>query len=215
MADPVEQCRLTSTAQPGAHDQFPRAFDLNHAMSHSETDNSKDTDTSSYDSQSSSVCDNESCCVSSNKTSCSSASAAASAASGRSPCFGNGLIPLTDGDKVHDLIKCRFMSGLGPLGEKTAVTAIHKNCYSGATAQAHAQAFQIYLQATEKKRSGNANVKYGWFAASKAGIAKILSYGFGHSGNTEGGWLYGSGIYLSPDNHPLERQESQVYARFY
>ncbi|PKI31355.1 probable inactive poly [ADP-ribose] polymerase SRO5 isoform X1 [Punica granatum] len=205
MADSVEQCRLLPTAALGANDHFARAFDLNHAVSDTEDDDSftgtgTDTDTSSDGSEpTSSVSDCESG-VSGNSTSYSSAAAAGSAGF---PCFDDGMIRLSYGDKAHDLIKGRFVSGLGQLREKTTVAAIHRNCYSSPTAQARAQAFQIYLQATQKKRVGDANVKYAWYAASKEDMAKIMCFGFGHCGNTSNG-LFGSGIYLSPDNHPLE-----------
>lgn len=202
MADSVEQCRLIPIARVGAGNQFPRAFDLNRAVVDIEDDDSFG-DTSSQDSYSSV----------SNSESGASGNFPAATASIRYSCSDNGLIRMSDGDKVHDLIKGRFISGLGQLGEQTIVTAIRKNCYSSAMSQARAQAFQIYLRATQKKHSGNANVKYAWYATSKEGIATILSYGFGHCGSTESSGLYGSGIYLSPDNHPLERRGSQVYVR--
>ncbi|KAK4803877.1 hypothetical protein SAY86_003694 [Trapa natans] len=200
MADYVEQFRLMPTAQPGPNPRLLRAFDLNHSMNDSESDdNFNSTDTSSCDTASSSVSDSESC-ISGKKTPRSSPAAS----SGQSPCFGDGLIRLSEGDKAFDLIERQFMAGLGRLGGTIAVNAIHKNVYSAVMAQARARAFQIYMRATEKKLAGNANVKYAWYAASKEDIPKILSYGFGYSGSIAGGGLHGSGIYLSPDNHPLE-----------
>ncbi|KAK4744359.1 hypothetical protein SAY87_010671 [Trapa incisa] len=200
MADSVEQSRLiTPTAQPGPNHRFLRAFDHNHPTSDSDSDdNFNSTDTTSYDSATSSISDSESC-ISGNMAPCSTA-----AASNQSPCFGNGLIRLREGDKSLDFIERQFMAGLGRLGEKITVTAIHKNGYSAAMSQARERAFQIYMRATEKKLAGNANVKYAWYAASKEDIPKILSYGFGYSGSVAGDGLYGSGIHLSPDNHPLE-----------
>lgn len=193
MADSVEQGRLIPIAQVGENHQLVPAFDLNQTLSDIEDDNSF-TDTSSHD-YSSSVSD------------CESGVSGNSAAAPAAPflCFDNGLIRLSDGDKARDLIEGRFIAALGQLGERTSVVAIHKNCFSTTMAQARAQTFQIYLQAMQKMRSGNPNVKYAWYAASKEDTAKILSYGFGHDGNTENCGLYGSGIYLSPDNHPLER----------
>ncbi|KAK4750708.1 hypothetical protein SAY87_004190 [Trapa incisa] len=135
----------------------------------------------------------------------SSASAhSSSAAPARFSSFSDQMIRLSAGDKVHDLIGGRFMSGLGRLADRTTVVAIHKNGHSGTMSQARAQAFQVYLHATLKKHGGDANAKYAWCAASTEDIAKILTYGFGHCGSTDNNGLYGSGIYLSPDDHPLE-----------
>lgn len=204
MADPVEQCGLIPAVELAANGQLARPFDLNRAASDSGGGDDSSTDTASHEPYSTSVSDCESS-VSGNTSSCSSAASLS--------CFGNGLIRLNAGDKVHDLIEGRFMSGLGSLGDKMTIVAIHKNCPSGAMAQARAQAFQVYMHATQKKHGGNANVKYAWCAASMEDITKILSYGFSHCGSMDSSGLYGSGVYLSPDNHPLERQGSQVYTR--
>ncbi|XP_050224122.1 probable inactive poly [ADP-ribose] polymerase SRO5 isoform X2 [Mercurialis annua] len=118
--------------------------------------------------------------------------------------FDNGLVRLSNGDKVNDIVKQKFLSGLGSLGKQANVVAVYRNKYSGVFGEAKMQSFQIFAKAMERKNGGNANVKYAWFgASSKAEISSILSHGFGQQISSNNG-LYGSGIYLSPDNCPLE-----------
>lgn len=126
-----------------------------------------------------------------------------------SPFVGSGLMELREGDKVHRLIKERFVSRLGTLGEQVTVAAIRQNSYAGVAARARAQAFQVYSEAVQKKGGGDtANVRYAWYATSKEEVSKIVSYGFGHSGKPENNGLYGCGVYFAPDNHPLESVKS-------
>ncbi|KAA0055226.1 putative inactive poly [Cucumis melo var. makuwa] len=121
-----------------------------------------------------------------------------------------GLVKLVEEDKIYDLIKRRFLTGLGLLGPQTTVSAVYKNSHSTHIGQARLHTFQIYSQAVEKKNSGNANVKYAWLGASKDQINSILDYGFSHCNKPESSQFLGSGIYLSPDNHPLESLEDTV-----
>ncbi|KAJ7956243.1 Poly [ADP-ribose] polymerase [Quillaja saponaria] len=123
------------------------------------------------------------------------------------PCqfFDDGFIRLVKGDKVHNLIERRFLSGLGSLGEQANVVAVHRNAYSSDLGQARLLSFQIYTRATEKKCDGNANVKYAWYGTSgKDEIGQIVSHGFDHRGVLQNSGLYGSGVYLSSDDSPLE-----------
>ncbi|OMO67668.1 hypothetical protein COLO4_30038 [Corchorus olitorius] len=122
----------------------------------------------------------------------------------QSPLLSNGLVPLFPGDKAHDIIKKRFLSNLGSMAAHTKDLTIHKNRFSGITWQARLQAFQIFMKAMEKKCGGDANVKYAWCPASRDEISKILEHGFGHCGMPENSGLYGCGLYLSPDNSPME-----------
>lgn len=116
-----------------------------------------------------------------------------------------GLVKLVEEDKIYDLIKRRFVTGLGLLGPQTTVSAVYKNSHSTHIGQARLHTFQIYSQAVEKKNGGSANVKYAWLGASKDQINSILGYGFSHCNKPESSQFLGCGIYLSPDNHPLER----------
>jgi len=116
--------------------------------------------------------------------------------------FDNGLVKLDEEDRLHEIIKRRFVSGLGSLGSRASVVAIHRNSCSSFTAQARLQSFHIFAGATEKKLAGSPNLKYAWFGASRDEIQNIVSHGFGHCQNDG---LYGRGIYLSPDDSSLER----------
>ncbi|KAF7838330.1 putative inactive poly [ADP-ribose] polymerase SRO5 [Senna tora] len=132
----------------------------------------------------------------------------------RTSLFDEGsFVRLPEGDRVHDLIHRRFILGLGLLGAQTKVVAIHRNACTSAMAQARVQSFQVYMRATEKSRNGNANVKYAWYGTSgREEIGDIASHGFGHCGgksqNNDG--LYGCGVYLSPDDSPLDSVKSCV-----
>ncbi|KAM5572037.1 putative inactive poly [ADP-ribose] polymerase SRO5 [Rosa sericea] len=118
-----------------------------------------------------------------------------------------GLVKLGEEDRVHDLIKQRFLASLGLLGSHVTVAAINRNSHSGFTGQARLHAFRVYLKAVEDRCGGNANVKYGWYSpSSKAEISKIIGHGFGHCEKING--VYGRGVYLAPDDLPLECLEN-------
>lgn len=116
--------------------------------------------------------------------------------------FGPGLVAIDEGDRLHEIIKRKFVSGLGSLGMETAVVAIHRNSCSGFLGQARLQSFRVFARAIEKKCGGNGNLKYAWFGGSKDEIEKIVSHGFGHCENKG---LFGRGIYLSPDDSSIDR----------
>ncbi|XP_004298944.1 PREDICTED: probable inactive poly [ADP-ribose] polymerase SRO5 [Fragaria vesca subsp. vesca] len=125
-----------------------------------------------------------------------------------SPALEAGLVKLGEGDRFYDLIKKRFLASLGGLlGPQVTVSAINRNSHSGFTGQARLNAFRVYLKAVEDKCGGDANVKYGWYASSsKEEISKIVSHGFGQCEKING--VYGRGVYLAPDDSPLECLES-------
>ncbi|CAK7328915.1 unnamed protein product [Dovyalis caffra] len=120
------------------------------------------------------------------------------------PSFNDGLIRLFEGYRVHDLIKRRFIYGLGLLGKQATVVDIHRNSYSGVLEQARMQSFQIIAKATEKKSGGDANVKFGWYGGTRDEICEIMKHGFSARMVANSNGLYGSGIYLSPDDSPIE-----------
>ncbi|TKY73502.1 inactive poly of ADP-ribose polymerase SRO5 [Spatholobus suberectus] len=107
------------------------------------------------------------------------------------------LVRLGEGDAVHDLIKRRFIRGLGLLGPKTEVVSVLRNACSSVVSQARLQSFQVYAKAVAKLRDGNANVKYAWYGTrGERDINDIVSHGFGHA--------HGRELVLSPDDAPLE-----------
>ncbi|CAA2953970.1 probable inactive poly [ADP-ribose] polymerase SRO5 [Olea europaea subsp. europaea] len=123
------------------------------------------------------------------------------------PMFENGLIRVHEKDKMYEIIKNKFLSGLSNCGFHNEVEAIHKKVYSGSMCQAKLQSFSIYAQAMEQHFRTGANVKYAWYGASKNELNDILSHGFGHPMNTG---VYRGGICLSPADHPAESFPSSV-----
>ncbi|KAL8140778.1 hypothetical protein V2J09_006799 [Rumex salicifolius] len=115
------------------------------------------------------------------------------------------LIRLGEEERAYRGIKQRLVSSLG-LQPPADVVAVYRRNLSVSSAQANSLAFQVYLRALSTKNSGDVNVKYAWYGASKDGIGKIISHGFGHEQiNRTSDALYGRGVYLSPDNSPLAR----------
>lgn len=119
------------------------------------------------------------------------------------PCS-NWLIGLQEGDKLYDLINGKLISGLGVLGAQAKIISIHRNSFSGVMGRAKIQSFQIFAKAVAQKCGGDANVKYAWYAGTKDEVCKIIEHGFGYSGKPNNDGMYGCGIYLSPDDSPLE-----------
>lgn len=114
--------------------------------------------------------------------------------------FGKGLVELDEGDRLHQMIKRKFIAGLGSTGTHAYVVAIHRNSCSSFTGQARLQSFRIFAKAMGTKCGGNGNLRYAWYGSSKDEIEKIISHGFGHCGSNGDKGLYGHGIYLYPED---------------
>ncbi|CAJ1975139.1 unnamed protein product [Sphenostylis stenocarpa] len=107
------------------------------------------------------------------------------------------FVRLGEGDALHDLIKRRFICGLGLLGHKTEVVSVHRNTCSGVVSQARLQSFQVHARAVAKLREGNANVKYAWYGTrGEEDVNDIVSHGFAYT--------HGPKLVLSPDDAPLQ-----------
>jgi len=107
------------------------------------------------------------------------------------------FVRLLQGDVLHDLIKTRFIRGLGLLGPKTEVLSVHRNTCSGVVLQARLQSFQLHARAVAELREGNANVKYAWYGTrGEDDVNNIVSHGFAH--------VHGPQLLLSPDDVPLQ-----------
>ncbi|XAR72627.1 NAD(+) ADP-ribosyltransferase [Bertholletia excelsa] len=128
----------------------------------------------------------------------------------QSQLFFDGFVEVHEGERLHEILRRRFLSGLGSLETRSSVVAIHRNSCSGILGHARLQAFHVFARAVEKKCGGNANLKYGWYGGSRDEIAKIISYGFGHCRNDESRELFGCGIYLSPDHSSIDSVSSSV-----
>lgn len=119
----------------------------------------------------------------------------------------DGLIKVDQEERVYQVIKRKFISGLGSVGFHTKVEAIHRNYHSSFTNQARLQSFFIFTRAVENKCGGNANVKYAWYGSSRNDIENIISHGFGHCAakSLNNGIFNGCCVCLSPDDSPIQR----------
>ncbi|GAU46427.1 hypothetical protein TSUD_134570 [Trifolium subterraneum] len=116
------------------------------------------------------------------------------------------LVTLREGDVVHDLLKTRFLGGLGLISTKTEILAIHRNACSDVVSQARLQSFHVYAEAVSKIRGGNSNVKYAWYGSyGENDVRDILSNGFSHA--------HGHSLCLSPDDSPLQSVKNCVAGR--
>lgn len=121
-----------------------------------------------------------------------------------------GLIQLDGSERLYGIIGKKFVSRLSEIGINAQVRCIHRNMFNGsAITHARLSSFQIFTKAVEKKIGGDANVKYGWFGASKDEIDKIIVHGFGYD-NIRKNDTFGQGVVLSVDHSPLESVESAI-----
>jgi hypothetical protein len=190
-----DQCWSSSTQMRNSH-SFPHGF----GTSTSKTSSEKlfDERSSVEESISETVCDQEPLV-----SDCESGVSGANCE--QFQLFDDGLVRLVEGDTVYEIIKRRFVSSFDSLGVQASVVGIHRNGFGDVMRQARLNSFRVYAQAVQKKRGGNANATYAWYGASKDEIVQIVSHGFGHCGLSQNNGLYGGGVYLSPDNSPLER----------
>lgn len=101
---------------------------------------------------------------------------------------GNGIIKLEEGNKEFNLIKNKFIRGMGPIRSHTMVVAVHKISHCSFQGQARLQSFRIFLEATTPKCNGTANVRCAWYGTSRDGINRIISHGFGPCEKLETMW---------------------------
>ncbi|GAB2269844.1 hypothetical protein Dimus_004761 [Dionaea muscipula] len=114
-----------------------------------------------------------------------------------------------DEDEVYDGLSRRFLSLLGDgIRSGTRVVAIHRKIWDDARGDACLHSFLIRRKAVASMNGGHANVKLAWFGTSKQGIERILSHGFGHTEILQDSGLYGTGIYLSPEDSLVESLQS-------
>ncbi|XP_021293135.1 probable inactive poly [ADP-ribose] polymerase SRO2 isoform X7 [Herrania umbratica] len=109
-----------------------------------------------------------------------------------------GLTKLQEPSLEHTIIKASFCTGIGDqseLAKKINIVAIHKNSHSSRSREARADSFQVFAKAVADKCGGDANLKYGWYGASRNEICEIVMHGFSWC-NTAAGNRYS--ISLSP-----------------
>lgn len=119
--------------------------------------------------------------------------------------WSNGIIKVEEGNLEHDAVRKSFLSGMGAIRKDTQVVAIHKNAHSTLVGQARFESFRIFAQAVALKCGGDANIKYGWYGASREELCDIVSHGFGQLRRPATGELYGFGVNLSPAKFSIDR----------
>ncbi|XP_021635199.2 probable inactive poly [ADP-ribose] polymerase SRO2 isoform X2 [Hevea brasiliensis] len=122
----------------------------------------------------------------------------------------NGMVKIGEGSAEHDLIKKTLLEGLGTHAKDTRIVAIHKNSVSGSAGKARWLTFRIFSQAVAERRSGNANLRFAWFGASREEICQVISHGFSQCGETSNGQSHGVGISLSPAKFSIDSVASSA-----
>jgi hypothetical protein len=107
---------------------------------------------------------------------------------------------LDESDSGFDNVRSRFVAGLGRLAPYATVTGISRNCHGSMSGCMRYQVFKQQEGITQKIR-GDANIRWGWYATSKQGVSSVIDYGFGQSKMTTYASMYGTGVYLAPENY--------------
>lgn len=113
----------------------------------------------------------------------------------------DSMILLGEGSQERDVISTCLLSGMGAIASDTAIVAVRKKSTEGITTRARYLAFRIFTEAMARKKGGDPNVKYGWYAGSREEIERVISYGFsnrevGKFENDAGS--HGIGIHVVP-----------------
>ncbi|KAH0918145.1 hypothetical protein HID58_025805 [Brassica napus] len=123
----------------------------------------------------------------------------------------DSTILLREGNQEHDVITTCFLSGLGAtLANATTIVTIRKKSPNAITTRAKSLAFRIFTEAMARKNNGDPNVKYGWYAASREDLERIVTYGFSSreidDDSSSNG--IGIGIHLVPSKFSLFAAEA-------
>lgn len=117
----------------------------------------------------------------------------------------NGMERIDEGIAEYDVIKKRFVSGMGLLAKDTNVVAIHRKLTANVTMQARIDSFRIFSEAMAQKCGGDPNIKIAWYGSSRNEITQIFSHGFSRCEEPKNDVVsYGVGIHLVA-NFPLDR----------
>ncbi|KVH98940.1 Poly(ADP-ribose) polymerase, catalytic domain-containing protein [Cynara cardunculus var. scolymus] len=122
----------------------------------------------------------------------------------------DGLIRLNEDDRLHEVVRKRFISGMKRLGVNAQIEHIYRNLFNAsAISHARLQTFNIYAKAAKHTNWNQTNIRYAWFGASKDDIEKIISHGFSHD-NIEKDGAFGYGLYLCTYNSLIESVKSST-----
>lgn len=110
----------------------------------------------------------------------------------------NGMFKIGEGSNEHNTIVKIFHAGMGRQGKDTKIVAVHRNSISSLSGKARWLSFRIFSQAVAEKSGGKANLRFGWYGASREEICQVISHGFSLYGETANGESHGIGISLTP-----------------
>ncbi|KAL3628820.1 hypothetical protein CASFOL_027866 [Castilleja foliolosa] len=107
--------------------------------------------------------------------------------------------------KKYKLIKRNLDSSLNRYGLEAEINSIVRVGYLSALGETKLESFDVYMEGVKMMCGGDANVKRGWYGASKSEIYGVLASGFDYPRNHG---VYGHGVYLSATKHPIESLQS-------
>ncbi|GFP92346.1 probable inactive poly [ADP-ribose] polymerase sro5 [Phtheirospermum japonicum] len=102
--------------------------------------------------------------------------------------------------KKYELIRRKLDSSLSLCGLNAEINSIIRIGYVSAAGQSKLDSFNVNLEGVKIMCGGDANVKRGWYGASKGEINGTLVSGFNYPQN--------HGVYLSASAHPVESLQS-------
>ncbi|GFP92347.1 probable inactive poly [ADP-ribose] polymerase sro5 [Phtheirospermum japonicum] len=102
--------------------------------------------------------------------------------------------------KKYELIRRKLDSSLSLCGLNAEISSIVRIGYLSEAGQSKLDSFNVNLEGAKMMCGGYANVKRGWYGASKGEINGVLVSGFNYPRN--------HGVYLSAKAHPVESLQS-------
>ncbi|MQM20662.1 hypothetical protein Taro_053687 [Colocasia esculenta] len=109
------------------------------------------------------------------------------------------LTRLVSGGKVYNVVQDMLLLGMRQFIDPEDIDGIFHIPPTSSLGQARLKFFQNQVEITQKCR-GNANVRYGWLATSKAAIKDIMLEGPGKIEMPKCRTIYGIGVHLTPAN---------------
>ncbi|XP_068669693.1 inactive poly [ADP-ribose] polymerase RCD1-like [Aristolochia californica] len=107
-----------------------------------------------------------------------------------------GLTKLFISREDYQVVQKIFMSGLGRFINTDSVVGIYRAPLENILVLNRKKLFHEQGEFI-KSRRGNANVRYGWIAASSEDVKRIMLYGIGHSRRLNFKPMYGIGVHLA------------------
>uniref|UniRef100_A0A1D1Z3Y0 Inactive poly [ADP-ribose] polymerase RCD1 n=1 Tax=Anthurium amnicola TaxID=1678845 RepID=A0A1D1Z3Y0_9ARAE len=109
------------------------------------------------------------------------------------------LVRLVSGGKVYTVVQDMLLLGMRQFIDSEDIVGIFHIPPASALGQTRLKLFQKQVEITQNHR-GNANVRYGWLASSKAAVKDIMLEGPGKIEMPMYNTMYGIGVHLTPAN---------------